>query len=240
LSNLPFSRGTHITVPARKSERETQNDLGGIRREGRSKVKSIKMLGLAALAALMAMAFVGASSAMAESTSLCSVDESPCETANRISHVHETTLSGGKATLLNSISNVLCDVLFLGDTVGTLNNPLVINGTFTYTNCVDEKPNSCTVTEESGPAEIKVLKEGHETAKVTGEGLVKVVCTGISCKYNGENLIGTGKGPLLSSETNGNVTITDQSTKKVSGLLCPATAKLDITTTPLSATYISA
>jgi hypothetical protein len=202
-------------------------------------MKPIKMLGLATLGALTAMAFVGASSAIAENTALCKVDESPCEAANRISHDHKTTLSGAKATLLNSISNLLCDVLFLGDTVGTLANPLVIIGTFTYTNCVDEKPNTCTVTEENSPAEIKVLKEGHETAKETGEGLVKMVCTGIACKYNGENLLGTGKGPLLSSETNGDVTINNQSIKKVSGLLCPAIAKLDITVTPLSPTYIS-
>jgi len=203
-------------------------------------VKAIKMLGLAALAALMAMAFVGASSAMAENTALCSVDESPCEAANRVTHIHETTLSGSKATLLNSISNVLCDVLFLGDVLSaSLANPLIISGTFTYTNCVDEKPNPCTATEESGPAEIKVLREGTELAKVTGEGLVKVVCSGISCKYNGENLIGHALGPLSSTELNGQVDTNEATTKKVSGLLCPSTSKLDITVTPLEKVYIS-
>jgi hypothetical protein len=201
-------------------------------------MKPVKMLGLAALTALLAMAFVGASSAMAESTGLCSADESPCEAGKSILHVHETTLSGSKATLLNSISNVLCDALFLGD-VEEEGNPEVIEGNFTYTNCVDEKPNSCTATEESASSIIKVLKEGHETAKVTGEGEVKVVCTGISCVYKGEGLIGTGKGPLLSTETNGEVSIVDQTTTKVKGLLCPATAKLDIKTTPLEATYLA-
>jgi hypothetical protein len=197
-------------------------------------MKPIKMLGLTALLALLAMAFVGASSAMAEGTQLCTADETPCESANLVTHVHETTLSGAKATLLNSVSNVLCDVLFLGEAYqGTTEGSVLVQGNFTYTNCLDEKPNTCTVTEESGPVNITVLKEGHETAKVTGEGEVKVVCTGISCKYNGEGLVGTGKGPLLSSETNGEVSIVEQTTKKVSGLLCPATAKLDIKTTPL-------
>jgi len=221
-------------------------------------VKAIKMLGLAALTALMAMAFVGASSAMAkEPTALCKVDELPCETENIVTHVHETTLSGAKATLLNSISNVLCDVLFLGDVLSENAGvkglsellepkpgehfwmPLLISGTFTYSNCVDEKPNSCTVTEESGPAHIDVLKLSKELAEVTGEGLVKVVCSGISCKYNGEGLSGHALGPLTSSELNGEVTLSEQTTTKVGGLLCPSTAKLDIATTPLEKVYIS-
>jgi hypothetical protein len=203
-------------------------------------VKPIKMLGLAALAALMAMAFVGASSAMAESTALCTADESPCAAGNQVSHVHETTLSGALATLLSSAGNVSCDVLFLGDTTGgNLGNPLRITGNFTYTSCT-RSGSSCTVTEVNGPVEIRVLKEGHETGKVTGEGEVNVHCGFfINCTYNGEGLAGTAKGPLLSSETNGSVSLSEQTTHKVSGSFCPETAKLDITTTPLAATYIS-
>jgi len=195
-------------------------------------VKPIKMFGLAALAALMAMAFAGASSAMGEATTLCKKDESPCPTKEIISHVHETTLTGAKGKLLTSIVNVECDVLFLGDTTAGTSNPLVITGNFTYTNC-----GSCTVEEVGGGVEIKVLKLGHETADVTGEGEVHVNCSGLNCTYNGEGLLGTGKGPLLSTETNGEVKLTEQVAKKVSGLFCPSTSKLDITTTPLSATY---
>jgi RHS repeat-associated protein len=188
------------------------------------------MLGLAALAALMAMAFVGASSAMAESTTLCTGDGSgPCG----ITHVHEESV--GKEKLLSSIT-VECNVLFLGDALSGLASPLAIHGTFTYTNC-----GSCTIEEENGPAEIKVLKEGHETAKVTGEYLFHVECGGfIDCNYNSAGLKGTAKGPLLSTQKNGEVTISGQTTnKETGGFLCPATSKLDITTTPLGATYIS-
>jgi len=190
------------------------------------------MFGLAALAALMAMAFVGASAAMAESTQLCSGDPSGAGCGTPVSHVHETTLSGAQAKLLTSIVNVSCDVLFLGDT-GGLGAPLTITGKFTYSNC-----GNCTVEEVGGGVEIEVLKLGHETADVIGEGEVHVNCSGLNCTYNGEGLLGTGKGPLLSSETNGSVTITEQVAKKVSGLFCPSTSKLDITVTPLSATYI--
>jgi hypothetical protein len=196
------------------------------------------MFGLAVLAALMAMAFVGASSAMAETTTLCTSDPASLSRGGGcgVEHVHETTLSGAQATLLSSSLTVKCDVLFLGDTLGEGSGaPLIIHGSFTYSNC----NNSCTATEENGPAEIKVLKEGSELASVTGEGLVHLVCSGfINCRYNGTGLKGHGLGPLTSSETNGSTTLSEQSTAKESGTLCPSTAKLDITTTPLEPIYI--
>jgi len=202
-------------------------------------MKPLKMLGLTALAALMAMAFVGASSAMAESTALCKVDESPCAVANLSKEVHETSV--GKAKLLTSVGTTECNVLFSG-MVEKEGSPLVVKGGFTYTNCVLGAV-TCSATEENGPAEVSVLKEGHETAKVTGEGLVHVVCAGfIDCSYTGAGLVGTAKGPLLSAQTpdNGEVSLSEQSVaKEAGGLLCPKTAKLDITTTPLTATYIS-
>jgi hypothetical protein len=197
----------------------------------------IKMFGLAALAALMAMALAGASSAMAESTTLCTANGSGCG----VTHVHETTLSGSshKAKLLGGLITVACDVLFLGDALAAEASPLVIHGNFTYTNC-----GSCTVAElKGGVAKIEVLKEGHETAKVTGEAVVFVDCGGesLECEYDGVGLESTAKGPLLSTETNGESKITNQIVHKHAGggALCPEESKLDITMTPLSAIYIS-
>jgi hypothetical protein len=199
-------------------------------------VKAIKMIGLAALTALMAMAFVGASSAMAENTQLCKTDTTPC--GSPVTSVHEESV--GKAKLLTSIGTTECNVLFGSTSVGALGAPQRLEGNFKYTNC-ELAGGACTATEESGPAEILVLKEGHEKAKVTGEGLVHLVCgASINCSYNGTGLIGTATGPLLSTQANGEVVLTGQSTtKETGGFLCPKTAKLDITTTPLSATYIS-
>ncbi|HET7486059.1 MAG TPA: hypothetical protein VFJ64_11890 [Solirubrobacterales bacterium] len=211
-------------------------------------MKPLKMFVLAALAALMAMAFAGASSAMAESTELCDLDpgtaaSAPCPNGTEaVVHVHETSV--GKAILLAS-PKIECNVLFLGAVKA--GNPLVIEGNFTYSSC----GSGCTVTEEGGPSSIAVLREGHETAKVTGEGEVHVNCIGINCFYNGEELVGTAKGPLLASKTidivegkeinlteNGEVSIQNQEVKKTKGTFCPATGKLDIKTTPLEPTYI--
>jgi hypothetical protein len=203
-------------------------------------MRAIKMIGLAALAALLAMAFVGATSAMAESTALCKVDESPCSKTNVKKEINEVSV--GKAKLLTSLGTTECVVLFNG-MVLLEGNPLIIYGVFTYHECELAKT-PCKAEEENGPAELKVLKEGHETAKVTGEALVHLVCgSSIDCSYNGTGLVGTAKGPLLSAQTpdNGEVTLSEQSTtKETGGFLCPKTAKLDITTTPSSATYIAA
>jgi hypothetical protein len=205
-------------------------------------VKPIKMFGLAALAALMAMAFVGVSSAMATgSTSLCKADENPCSAANIITHVHETTLTGHKALLLAE-PEVECDVLFLGDTLNSgLGNPLIIHGNFTYSNC----EGGCTATEENAPTEIRVLRTGTELATVTsgtgaGAGLVHLNCFAFfNCRFTGAGLTGHGLGPLTSSELNGSVTLTGQETTRESGTFCPEKALLDITTTPLEKAYIS-
>ena len=206
-------------------------------------MKPIKIFDLAALAALMAMAFVGASSAMAEETALCEVDQDPCKEANQVSHVHETSV--GKAILLTS-TNVECNVLFLGDVLLAgdgeyLDTPLEIHGEFTYTNCLAGLV-GCSADQENGPAEIKVLKTGHETATVTGEGLVHVVCFGfINCYYIGSSLLATAKGPLLSAQNpdNGEVSLQKQVVGFEKGTFCPTGASLDIVTTPLNATYIS-
>jgi hypothetical protein len=197
-------------------------------------MKSLKMLGLAALMAFMAMAFVGASSAIAESTSLCKVDagEKECEPQSFIEHVHEA--SAGELTLLNSLLNVSCEVLFLGN-VEEVGSPEVIVGDLSYSNC----ENNCTITEVSAHSVVKILRTEHETGEATSEGEIEVICSGfISCVYSTNELLATVKGPLLAEQENGEVSIQEQTIKKVKGFLCPKTAKLDITTTPLEATYV--
>ena len=162
-------------------------------------------------------------------TALCGSDEEKCASPN--THVHETTTT--KARLLAS-PEVQCDALFLGE-VGALGMPQTIEGNFTYSNC----GGGCSVTEEGGPSLIEVFKEGHETTGVRGEGEVHVNCFGINCYYNGMGLWGAGKGPLLSTAANGEVNISGQTVNKVKGIFCPSEGKLDINTTPLSATYIT-
>src|SRR5436190_4451027 len=118
-----------------------------------NKVKAIKMIGLAALTALMAMAFVGASSAMAENTTLCTADGSGCG----VTHIHETSV--GNAKLLTSFGTTECEALALGDVkkgTSALATTLELEVNLTYSSC-KLGSTSCTATEENAPAEIKVL-----------------------------------------------------------------------------------
>jgi hypothetical protein len=189
-----------------------------------------KILALAALLALVALASFDATSASA--TQLCNADEEPC--SNPTTSVHETSV--GKGKLLTSIGTVECNALFSSTAIGAGGGTVqTLEGNFTYTNCV-LGGSSCTEKEENGPAEIKLEQTAAETMKVTEQYLVHVVCAGlIDCSYSGTGLVGTRKGPLLSTEPNGEIKISEQSlTKEAGGFLCPKTAKLDITTTPLS------
>ena len=204
-------------------------------------MKPLKILGLAALAALVAMAFVGATSAMAESTALCQSDEGTCAEANRVSHIHEATSEGSKAFLLSFVK-VECDVLFLGDVqnAGNLGNPLEILGDFTWSNCKTSGGTSCTVAEVSGTdTKISVLKSGHELAAVTGAGEFTFKCTPlISCTYNWTGLQAHAFGPLLSEAENGETKLEKQVLNRVKGF-CPETSELDLLTTSLEIEVIT-
>jgi len=207
-------------------------------------MQSIKVLVLAALAAIAAMALVGAGPALAESTALCTEDTGACPEAKRISHVHETSVT--KATLLGPVE-VKCDVLFLGlvpyDEAKkehlSLGSPLVITGNLTYTNCVRENGKECEVKQTSGGWTVEVLKSGHELTTATHSGEVIFHCgVLINCTYDGENLQTHYLGPLLSEAANGETRLEDQEMHRVKGV-CPATAKLDILMTPLEIEVIT-
>jgi hypothetical protein len=192
---------------------------------------------MAAAAASLLVAFVGATSASA--TSLCNADEETCAAANQPTSVHEASV--GKAKLLTSIGTVECDALFSSTKVGLGGGTVqAVTGNLTYSSCT-LGGSSCTATEENSPTELKVERTGAETSKVTGEGLVHVKCgTSLDCSYTGTGLEGTGKGPLISTQKNGEVTLSERkTTKEAGGFLCPKESKLDLTTSPLSAIYIA-
>jgi len=202
--------------------------------------RTIRLILVAVAAASVLMVLTSPSSAAAEIVSLCKEDPAnACPKEKAATHVHLE--SPTKSKLLTSIGTVECAVLFLGDTSATSGEPLVISGAFTYSKC-ELAGSECAAKEENGPSEIDVLKEGHETAKVTGKGLVHLECgKTIICSYTGTGLKAEGKGPLLSTQANGEVTLSGQETTKEagSGYICPKTAKLDLSLEPLEALYIA-
>src|SRR5690349_2289170 len=184
------------------------------------------MFGLAALAALMAMAFVGAPAAMAESTAFCKVDpgegpEEVCPAGKLITHLHAETVAEFPAVVLTTVGNVVCSVLYLADTTAELASPLVLEGTFTYSSCTS----GCSITEENGPSEITLLKLGHEKADAKLEILMHVKCsTGINCNYLGNGMKGVFKGALLPFINGEDEFGSSELTKEAGGFLCPKQA----------------
>jgi hypothetical protein len=137
--------------------------------------------------------------------------------------------------LLTSAINILCEVLYLGDTLA-LGAPLVIHGNFTYSNCHEEGgTTTCSAVQTSSSALLEALKSGSETAEVKFSYELLMECAGfIHCVYNGVGLKAAEEGSLGS----GHITIGKQTVNKVSGFLCPKTATLDVLWESLTALYI--
>jgi hypothetical protein len=208
------------------------------------------MLGLAAIAAVAAMALIGASSATATSTQLCkkfTVSEAPtsaeCEraTAAHFISVNEAGTAAAHAKLVSETIfgtiTIECNALISA----TLPAELVTNGpiattaaTLSYSNCL-------------GGCEVKVLKQGtiktlnldKELADITAEGFrVLAECSGtIHCVYDATNLTGAGKGPKLNASGKDEVSYNGSTVNKVEGFLCPSTSKLFARFQGLTPTY---
>ncbi len=171
-------------------------------------MKPIKTLGLAAVAALTAMALMGATSASAETTQLC---KKPApEACEAITEAHFLSVNlppgdvtkDGKMILLNDTIAVECETLFLAkNPTGT--NPVVFNTvSLTYTNCT----NGCKVTVFSA-GKLSFLRLGTELGDVTATGfVVNVNCLfgAVNCDYDSTNLVGHALGAsTFGASTNG-------------------------------------
>jgi hypothetical protein len=195
------------------------------------KVKLIKLVGLAAVAAIAATAFIGASSASATSTVICTENVLVCPVGKKVelSLVHFEALDG--KLLIGGGLFVLCEKALLSGEVLMLAAPLPIHiHSLTYTKC-NLTGVACEVT-TTHLGLLHLLK----TAPNLGELLdlenggaytsVHVTCgKSINCEYKGEGLIGHAVGQ--SGAALGRVSYSEQTVKKVGGILCPETSKLD-------------
>jgi hypothetical protein len=184
-------------------------------------------------AVVAAIALLGAPSAMAESTVLCSNNEGgaqTCAAGNQVGTVHYV----GTVQALTSLGNVACTALFSG-TAGVLASPLDLHGNFSYSGCTT----GCILREGSGSALLKLLKTNATEGTLTGENFVlEIECTlSINCSYS----FGTASGRVTSANlptTAGQMLMTEQALTKTIGFLCPSTAKLDMSLTSLTDVYV--
>lgn len=144
------------------------------------------MFGLAALAMLTAMAFIGTSSAPATATVLCKVSELVCPVSQKIEHANFTSLSTD-LLLLTNISNVKCTHSIISGTALLLANPLVIHISLVdLTGCAETIFGSkCTVTTNNAGL-LKLLKTGPNVGTLAMEGielLFNCSTIGLHCAY---------------------------------------------------------
>jgi hypothetical protein len=189
------------------------------------------MFGLTALAAVAAMAFIGASSASATSTQLCKVHTgTTCPAGSATTAVHLVNKAGTVGTLLNSLVNVLClNVLGQGTPLGLAAPQQIHSTVLSFTNCgTSASHNECTVTTEALPL-FNLLYTALDEGTLTAEGgVARVKCTvfgfiKIDCKYGTVGLSFNVKG--------GNPAVLKAENKAVQFIegsaLCPTESSLD-------------
>jgi len=208
-----------------------------------------KMFGLAAVAAVAAMAFVGASSASAETwTTICLVHTSlVCPEKENIDLF--TFKAVGSTILKTNIATVLCLTSkgALEVEKELLANPLLVKlHELVFLECgTNAEHNNCTVTVEQLPLLI-VLKTALNlgTATVNKElpAKIKVECGKlINCAYSepveGKSIAVEG---ALHKEGSGHgmLTANELEVKKTGGLFCPATSKWTALYEPLEHLYL--
>jgi hypothetical protein len=155
-------------------------------------MKSIKMFGLAAVAAIAAMAFVGAAAAQADTeVVLCKKAEALCAAANVYPVGTEIKATATNPELLGGPLPEKCSTSeTTGKTTsaGGMGAPLLGEiATLTFSSC-----SPCTSVTSPGKfkTEISVNAKDEYSMKTTGEATISggFFCFGNVCKFKGENL----------------------------------------------------
>ncbi len=197
-------------------------------------MRLVKTFGLAAVAAMAAMAFVGATSASATNTQLCKAHTGlTCGAGNAVTSHHMVLASGTIGKLLGA-TNVLCLGILIEATPLGLGSPQSIHTTsFPFTGCGSTSAhNNCTVTVPEQPL-ANLLKTGlDEGVLAFTSGQLRTVCAniGIDCLYDGEGMEFTVGGQHLTAES---TPVTELGGK----FLCPDEGLIDGLFETLTDTY---
>jgi hypothetical protein len=180
-------------------------------------MKYLKMMGLAAIAALGLLAFVGAGTASA--TTLFT-DEAKTIAYPKGTTLHATLAPGSTATLTSGENTIAtCTGSTVHGTTSSLSGERVPG---TISSLTWEGCNQTTHTETTGSLEIEYISGSKPTSgTVFGKGSkVKLTIFGTTCAY------GTGEGTHLGTLTGGttpHLTITTTLPRVTGGFLCPST-----------------
>jgi hypothetical protein len=180
------------------------------------------MFGLAAVAAVAAMAFVGVSSAGATgNTALCNANEATCAAGNLTTTLHGVA---SNPLLETSSVDVKCESSLSKASVLALGNPQVAHlESLTWTGCKTHGGSNCTVsTSLLGLLNGLRLSSTDAHVKSTGVTTVLVECGAfIHCSYAGEpTLLAEGAPADLKAST----TVTASTDPDHDSFFCPTTS----------------
>jgi hypothetical protein len=159
------------------------------RREREIEMRLVKMLGLAAVATMAAMAFVGATSASAADTQLC-IDHDGLACEEGASSV--SIVNSGSGVLLGNLYDIACDVITASATPLVLADPQVVHfSSLSFASCQAEIENyPC----ESNPFETELPLANLEKIGLDAgvlsltSGRVLLECTALvgwwECEYD--------------------------------------------------------
>jgi hypothetical protein len=176
--------------------------------EGEFKVRLIKMFGLATVAAVAAMAFVGATSASAGSTAICTAHTGLlCAAQNVATSGHYVLRAGTVGQLLAAI-DVLCLGVLVDATMLGLASPQMVHSlSLSFTGCgTGSGHNNCTVTTPAGQQPLfHLLKTGLDQGLLTAlSGQKRLVCSniGLDCLYDAAGMeFEAAGGNIIANET---------------------------------------
>jgi hypothetical protein len=183
-------------------------------------MRQLKMLGLAAIAALGLIAFVGAGTASATTLFTNSNGTSPYKAGTEI---HFTLTQGSTAILTDGSGNALItcsESTVAGKTTNETGTTVAVSiSAWTFGGC-----NATVDVLANGSVEFHMTETNKAT--ITGKGLqVTTNLFGVTCTY------GTGTGTTLGTITGGTAPIVKLNgigvTKVAGGFLCPSNARWD-------------
>jgi len=172
-------------------------------------VRLIKTFGLIAFAVVAAMAFVGAASASAETTTQLCVAHTGLGCASAATSVHMVLAPGTVGKLLSTIVDVLCLNVLVessGSDIGAVAKPQRLDATsMSFTGCGTTSAHSnCTVTVESLP-DNTLLKLGLDEGSLealNGATRLQGCGLGLNCLYDtAGSLFSVGAQHLTADET---------------------------------------
>jgi len=200
-------------------------------------MKTIKILGLAIVGGIGAVALAGPGSASAAATLLCNQNVALGVCTEPTQHVH---LVATNLELLTSFGNIKCEsALLLAEVLG-LGELQVLHGNLTYTHCEMTGSPCKEVKETSAGTLLSLLRTGEELGEETSSFRVKEICSGLECEYEASSeFIGHWLGPRLTGD-GGHLTYTKAKGLKVAGgFLCPSPVLVDALFVSLTNVYLN-